>query len=198
MRPTAPLLVATALLAAGTLTACGGDSGSDSNTIKVSLQAVHGQPDQGDGHLSGRDEEAVREGQPGQEGRTRPDQGPGLRVLHEAPADAAFAADRARPGLRGHVPHQLRHHRRVLEAAGPVPGQVAGLGPVHRHGQVGGEGAGREDVRRPGRHGHPRPLVRQGDPGEGGGSRRPGSRRVGRRCSTRPGLSRRRSPTRSR
>ncbi|MCQ4214487.1 extracellular solute-binding protein [Streptomyces longispororuber] len=38
MRPTAPLLVATALLAAGTLTACGGDSGSDSNTIKVSFK----------------------------------------------------------------------------------------------------------------------------------------------------------------
>ncbi|MEV5614051.1 extracellular solute-binding protein [Streptomyces sp. NPDC052225] len=38
MRPTAPLLVATALLAAGTLTACGGGSGSDSNTIKVSFK----------------------------------------------------------------------------------------------------------------------------------------------------------------
>lgn len=38
MRPTAPLLVATALLAAGTLTACGGGSGSDANTIKVSFK----------------------------------------------------------------------------------------------------------------------------------------------------------------
>ncbi|MEV3855291.1 extracellular solute-binding protein [Streptomyces sp. NPDC050095] len=38
MRPTAPILVATALLAAGTLTACGGGSGSDSNTIKVSYK----------------------------------------------------------------------------------------------------------------------------------------------------------------
>ncbi|MFJ9039654.1 extracellular solute-binding protein [Streptomyces sp. NPDC102406] len=38
MRPTAPLLVATALLAAGTLTACGGGSGSDSDTIKVSFK----------------------------------------------------------------------------------------------------------------------------------------------------------------
>ncbi|MFI0237551.1 extracellular solute-binding protein [Streptomyces sp. NPDC016845] len=38
MRPTAPLLVATTLLAAGTLTACGGGSGSDANTIKVSFK----------------------------------------------------------------------------------------------------------------------------------------------------------------
>ncbi|MEV1023439.1 extracellular solute-binding protein [Streptomyces sp. NPDC050264] len=38
MRPTAPLLVATALLAAGTLTACGGGSGSDANTVKVSFK----------------------------------------------------------------------------------------------------------------------------------------------------------------
>ncbi|MET9498610.1 extracellular solute-binding protein [Streptomyces sp. NPDC006552] len=38
MRPTAPLLVAAALLAAGTLTACGGGSGSDANTIKVSFK----------------------------------------------------------------------------------------------------------------------------------------------------------------
>ncbi|MYW67690.1 extracellular solute-binding protein [Streptomyces sp. SID8379] len=39
MRPTAPLLTATALLlAAGTLTACGGGSGSDANTVKVSYK----------------------------------------------------------------------------------------------------------------------------------------------------------------
>lgn len=38
MRPTAPLLVATALLAAGSLTACGGGSGSDANTIRVSFK----------------------------------------------------------------------------------------------------------------------------------------------------------------
>ncbi|MGD6743227.1 ABC transporter substrate-binding protein [Streptomyces sp. BH106] len=38
MRPTAPLLTATVLLAAATLTACGGGSGSDSDTIKVSFK----------------------------------------------------------------------------------------------------------------------------------------------------------------
>ncbi|MFE6895016.1 extracellular solute-binding protein [Streptomyces sp. NPDC057694] len=39
MRPTAPLLTATVLLlAAGTLTACGGGSGGDSNTVKVSYK----------------------------------------------------------------------------------------------------------------------------------------------------------------
>ncbi|WP_420035601.1 extracellular solute-binding protein [Streptomyces sp. cg28] len=39
MRPTAPLLTATALLlAAGTLTACGGGSGGDANTVKVSYK----------------------------------------------------------------------------------------------------------------------------------------------------------------
>ncbi|MFI7388527.1 extracellular solute-binding protein [Streptomyces sp. NPDC049813] len=38
MRPTAPVLIATALLAAGSLTACGGGSGSDANTIKVSFK----------------------------------------------------------------------------------------------------------------------------------------------------------------
>ncbi|MEB8338795.1 ABC transporter substrate-binding protein [Streptomyces endophyticus] len=38
MRPTAPILTATALLAAATLTACGGGSGSDSDTIKVSFK----------------------------------------------------------------------------------------------------------------------------------------------------------------
>lgn len=38
MRPTTPLLLATALLAAGTLTACGGDSGDDPDTVKVSFK----------------------------------------------------------------------------------------------------------------------------------------------------------------
>lgn len=38
MRPTAPLLLATALVAAGTLTACGGDSGDDPDTVKVSFK----------------------------------------------------------------------------------------------------------------------------------------------------------------
>ncbi|MGW2346964.1 ABC transporter substrate-binding protein [Streptomyces sp. NPDC001661] len=38
MRPTAPILTATVLLAAATLTACGGGSGSDSDTIKVSFK----------------------------------------------------------------------------------------------------------------------------------------------------------------
>ncbi|MFJ8820746.1 extracellular solute-binding protein [Streptomyces sp. NPDC102467] len=38
MRPTAPVLVATALLAAGTLTACGGGSGGDANTVRVSYK----------------------------------------------------------------------------------------------------------------------------------------------------------------
>ncbi|MET8469402.1 ABC transporter substrate-binding protein [Streptomyces sp. NPDC006422] len=38
MRPTAPLLSATVLLAAATLTACGGGSGSDADTIKVSFK----------------------------------------------------------------------------------------------------------------------------------------------------------------
>ncbi|MEU6847809.1 extracellular solute-binding protein [Streptomyces sp. NPDC046716] len=39
MRPTAPLLTATVLLlAAGTLTACGGGSGGDANTVKVSYK----------------------------------------------------------------------------------------------------------------------------------------------------------------
>ncbi|MFD7295592.1 ABC transporter substrate-binding protein [Streptomyces sp. NPDC059897] len=38
MRPTAPILTATALLATATLTACGGGSGSDSDTIKVSFK----------------------------------------------------------------------------------------------------------------------------------------------------------------
>ncbi|MER5442751.1 ABC transporter substrate-binding protein [Streptomyces sp. NPDC002790] len=38
MRPTAPILTATALLAAATLTACGGGSGSDSDTVKVSFK----------------------------------------------------------------------------------------------------------------------------------------------------------------
>ncbi|MFE1952885.1 ABC transporter substrate-binding protein [Streptomyces sp. NPDC059524] len=38
MRPAAPLLVATALIAAGTLTACGGGSGSDANTVRVSFK----------------------------------------------------------------------------------------------------------------------------------------------------------------
>lgn len=38
MRPTAPLLLATALVAAGTLTACGGDSGDDPDTVRVSFK----------------------------------------------------------------------------------------------------------------------------------------------------------------
>lgn len=38
MRPTAPLLLVTALVAAGTLTACGGDSGDDPDTVKVSFK----------------------------------------------------------------------------------------------------------------------------------------------------------------
>lgn len=38
MRPTTPLLLATALVAAGTLTACGGDSGDDPDTVKVSFK----------------------------------------------------------------------------------------------------------------------------------------------------------------
>ncbi|MEV0322367.1 extracellular solute-binding protein [Streptomyces sp. NPDC050659] len=38
MRPTTPVLLATALLAAGTLTACGGDSGDDPDTVKVSFK----------------------------------------------------------------------------------------------------------------------------------------------------------------
>ncbi|MEV0525906.1 extracellular solute-binding protein [Streptomyces sp. NPDC050439] len=38
VRPTAPLLLATALVAAGTLTACGGDSGDDPDTVKVSFK----------------------------------------------------------------------------------------------------------------------------------------------------------------
>lgn len=38
MRPAAPLLAATALLAAGTLTACGGGSGGDADTIRVSFK----------------------------------------------------------------------------------------------------------------------------------------------------------------
>ena len=38
MRPTAPILTVTALLAAATLTACGGGSGSDSDTVKVSFK----------------------------------------------------------------------------------------------------------------------------------------------------------------
>lgn len=38
MRPTTPLLLATALVAAGTLTACGGGSGDDPDTVKVSFK----------------------------------------------------------------------------------------------------------------------------------------------------------------
>ncbi|GAA1923097.1 extracellular solute-binding protein [Streptomyces durmitorensis] len=38
VRPTTPLLLATALVAAGTLTACGGDSGDDPDTVKVSFK----------------------------------------------------------------------------------------------------------------------------------------------------------------
>ncbi|MFH8488724.1 extracellular solute-binding protein [Streptomyces longisporoflavus] len=38
VRPTAPLLLVTALVAAGTLTACGGDSGDDPDTVKVSFK----------------------------------------------------------------------------------------------------------------------------------------------------------------
>lgn len=38
MRPTTPLLLATALVAAATLTACGGDSGDDPDTVKVSFK----------------------------------------------------------------------------------------------------------------------------------------------------------------
>ncbi|MHB9758744.1 ABC transporter substrate-binding protein [Streptomyces sp. BYX5S] len=38
MRPTAPILTVSVLLAAATLTACGGGSGSDSDTIKVSFK----------------------------------------------------------------------------------------------------------------------------------------------------------------
>lgn len=38
MRPTTPLLLATALVAAGTLTACGGDSGDDPDTVKISFK----------------------------------------------------------------------------------------------------------------------------------------------------------------
>ncbi|MFI6383332.1 extracellular solute-binding protein [Streptomyces sp. NPDC050658] len=38
VRPTTPVLLATALLAAGTLTACGGDSGDDPDTVKVSFK----------------------------------------------------------------------------------------------------------------------------------------------------------------
>jgi multiple sugar transport system substrate-binding protein len=38
VRPTTPLLLATALVAAGTLTACGGDSGDDPDTVRVSFK----------------------------------------------------------------------------------------------------------------------------------------------------------------
>ncbi|MFC8128568.1 extracellular solute-binding protein [Streptomyces sp. NPDC057302] len=38
MRPTTPLLLATALVAAGTLTACGGDSGDDPDTVRISFK----------------------------------------------------------------------------------------------------------------------------------------------------------------
>ncbi|MEU3739230.1 extracellular solute-binding protein [Streptomyces sp. NPDC032198] len=38
VRPTTPLLLATALVAAATLTACGGDSGDDPDTVKVSFK----------------------------------------------------------------------------------------------------------------------------------------------------------------
>ncbi|MGW5864096.1 extracellular solute-binding protein [Streptomyces sp. NPDC055239] len=38
VRPTTPLLLATALVAAGTLTACGGGSGDDPDTVKISFK----------------------------------------------------------------------------------------------------------------------------------------------------------------
>lgn len=38
MRPTTPLLLATALIAAGTLTACGGGSGDDPDTVRISFK----------------------------------------------------------------------------------------------------------------------------------------------------------------
>ncbi len=135
------------------------------------VQAVHGQLREGDGHLSRRHQEAVREGQPRQEGGARPHQGAGRRVLHQAPADAPLPQDRARPGVRGHLPHQLRHHQRVLEAARRLSRRVEGLGPVHRHRQGRREGRGREDVRRPGRHRHAGAVVQQGHLREGGAAR---------------------------
>ncbi len=65
------------------------------------------------GELPQVGEEGVR-GQPqGAHRRPAADQRVGGRLLHQAAAADALPEDLARPGLRGHLPDQLRHRRRL-------------------------------------------------------------------------------------
>ena len=131
VRPTAPLaLTLAAVLAAGTLTACGGGTGSDPNTIKIAF------PKDTDKKVTVRDDyvkdvaKEFEKQNKGKKVKLIPIQASAAGLRHQDPADDALPEDRAGPGLRGHLPHQLRHQERLSAPAGRLLRQVERLEPV--------------------------------------------------------------------
>ena len=106
--PRSPPLTA---LAAGTLTACGGGSGSDPDTVKVSYnQSTDNKIRFMDTYLEAS-RSSSRRTNPGKKVKLVPIQAPDNDYYTKLAADDALPEDRPGPGLRGHLPHQLRHHQ---------------------------------------------------------------------------------------